>query len=54
MSLHYLSDASIAAIAEGKPGDIAKIKAGIEAMVTYVRAGLRAYRQGQAFGLDGW
>lgn len=25
-----------------------------EDMVTYVRAGLRAYRQGQTFGLDGW
>ncbi|MER7361967.1 radical SAM protein [Nonomuraea wenchangensis] len=33
VSLHYFSDASIAAIAEGKPGDIAKIKAGIEAAV---------------------
>jgi cyclic pyranopterin phosphate synthase len=31
VSLHYFSEASIAAIAEGKPGDIAKIKAGIEA-----------------------
>ncbi|MEU6725443.1 radical SAM protein [Nonomuraea wenchangensis] len=33
VSLHYFSDASIAAIAEGKPGDIAKIKAGIEAAI---------------------
>lgn len=33
VSLHYFSDASIAAIAEGKPGDIEKIKAGIEAAV---------------------
>ncbi|MGW6495470.1 radical SAM protein [Nonomuraea angiospora] len=33
VSLHYFSDASIAAIAEGKPGDIAKIKAGIESAI---------------------
>jgi cyclic pyranopterin phosphate synthase len=33
VSLHYFSDASIAAIAEGRPGDIAKIKAGIEAAI---------------------
>ena len=38
MSLHYFSDASIAAIAEGKPGDIAKIKAGIEAAVSVIPA----------------
>ncbi|MET9241927.1 radical SAM protein [Nonomuraea sp. NPDC003709] len=31
VSLHYFSDTSVATIAEGKPGDIAKIKAGIEA-----------------------
>lgn len=33
VSLHYFSDASIAAIAEGKPGDISTIKAGIEAAI---------------------
>ncbi|MER6948079.1 radical SAM protein [Nonomuraea sp. NPDC000554] len=33
VSLHYFSDASIVAIAEGKPGDIVKIKAGIEAAI---------------------
>ena len=33
VSLHYFSDASIAAIADGKPGDVARIKAGIEAAV---------------------
>jgi cyclic pyranopterin phosphate synthase len=33
VSLHYFSDESIAAIAEGKPGDIAKIKNGIEAAI---------------------
>lgn len=33
VSLHYFSDDSIAAIAEGKPGDIVKIKAGIEAAI---------------------
>jgi cyclic pyranopterin phosphate synthase len=33
VSLHYFSDESIAAIAEGKPGDIATIKAGIEAAI---------------------
>lgn len=38
VSLHYFSDASIAAIAEGKPGDIAKIKAGIEAAVPAIPA----------------
>jgi cyclic pyranopterin phosphate synthase len=36
VSLHYFSDASIAAIAAGKPGDIAKIKAGIEAAVKVI------------------
>ncbi|WP_203987848.1 radical SAM protein [Sphaerisporangium rufum] len=36
VSLHYFSDASIAAIAEGKPGDIAKIKAGIEAAIDVI------------------
>ncbi len=36
VSLHYFSDASIAAIAEGKPGDIAKVKAGIEAAVDVI------------------
>jgi len=36
VSLHYFSDASIAAIAEGKPGDIAKIKAGIEAALDVI------------------
>lgn len=36
VSLHYFSDASIAAIAEGKVGDIAKIKAGIEAAVDII------------------
>ncbi|MFI7113935.1 radical SAM protein [Nonomuraea sp. NPDC050227] len=36
VSLHYFSDASIAAIAEGKPGDIAKIKAGIEAAIEVI------------------
>jgi cyclic pyranopterin phosphate synthase len=38
VSLHYFSDASIAAIAEGKPGDIATIKAGIEAAVRVIPA----------------
>ncbi|MGW2149982.1 radical SAM protein [Nonomuraea bangladeshensis] len=33
VSLHYFSDASIAAIAQGRPGDMAKIKAGIEAAI---------------------
>ncbi|GGK61640.1 GTP 3',8-cyclase MoaA [Sphaerisporangium melleum] len=33
VSLHYFSDASIATIAEGKTGDIDKIKAGIEAAI---------------------
>ncbi|MFI7448049.1 radical SAM protein [Nonomuraea sp. NPDC049714] len=36
VSLHYFSDASIAAIAEGKSGDIAKIKAGIEAAIDVI------------------
>lgn len=36
VSLHYFSDASITAIAAGKPGDIAKIKAGIEAAVQVI------------------
>jgi cyclic pyranopterin phosphate synthase len=36
ISLHYFSDASLAAIAGGKPGDITKIKAGIEAAVTMI------------------
>lgn len=36
ISLHYFSDDSIAAIAEGNPGDIAKIKAGIEAAIGVV------------------
>jgi GTP 3',8-cyclase len=36
VSLHYFSDASIAAIAAGKPGDVAKIKAGIEAAVKVI------------------
>lgn len=36
VSLHYFSDQSIAAIAEGKPGDIAAIKAGIEAAVQVI------------------
>jgi cyclic pyranopterin phosphate synthase len=35
---HYFSDASIAAIAEGKPGDITTIKAGIEAAVRVIPA----------------
>lgn len=38
VSLHYFSDQSIAAIAEGKPGDIATIKAGIEAAVQVIPA----------------
>jgi cyclic pyranopterin phosphate synthase len=38
VSLHYFSDASIAAIASGKPGDIATIKAGIEAAVRLIPA----------------
>jgi cyclic pyranopterin phosphate synthase len=38
VSLHYFSDASIAAIAEGKPGDVATIKAGIEAAVRVIPA----------------
>jgi cyclic pyranopterin phosphate synthase len=38
ISLHYFSDASIAAIAVGKPGDIAKIKAGIEAAARVIPA----------------
>jgi len=38
VSLHYFSDESIAAIAEGKPGDIATIKAGIEAAVRVIPA----------------
>ena len=36
VSLHYFSDASIAAIADGKPGDVARIKAGIEAAVQVI------------------
>jgi GTP 3',8-cyclase len=36
VSLHYFSDASIAAIAGGKPGDVAKIKAGIEAAIQVI------------------
>jgi cyclic pyranopterin phosphate synthase len=36
VSLHYFSDASLAAIAGGKPGDITKIKAGIEGAVTVI------------------
>lgn len=36
VSLHYFSDESIAAIAEGKPGDIAKIKAGIAAALDVI------------------
>jgi GTP 3',8-cyclase len=38
VSLHYFSDQSIAAIADGKPGDIAAIKAGIEAAVQVIPA----------------
>lgn len=38
VSLHYFSDQSIAAIADGKPGDIATIKAGIEAAVQVIPA----------------
>jgi len=38
VSLHYFSDASIAAIAEGRPGDITMIKAGIEAAVQVIPA----------------
>jgi cyclic pyranopterin phosphate synthase len=38
VSLHYFSDQSIAAIAGGKPGNIATIKAGIEAAVSAVPA----------------
>jgi cyclic pyranopterin phosphate synthase len=38
VSLHYFSDASIAAIAEGRPGDVATIKAGIEAAVQVIPA----------------
>lgn len=38
VSLHYFSDQSIAAIAEGKPGDVATIKAGIEAAVQAIPA----------------
>ena len=38
VSLHYFSDQSIAAIAEGKPGDVATIKAGIEAAVQVIPA----------------
>jgi cyclic pyranopterin phosphate synthase len=38
VSLHYFSDASIAAIAAGKPGDIANIKAGIEEAVKVIPA----------------
>jgi cyclic pyranopterin phosphate synthase len=38
VSLHYFSDASIAAIAAGRPGDIAKIKAGIEAAARLIPA----------------
>jgi GTP 3',8-cyclase len=36
VSLHYFSDESIEAIAEGKPGDIGKIKAGIEAALDVI------------------
>jgi len=36
VSLHYFTDDSIAAIAGGKPGDITKIKAGIEAAVKII------------------
>jgi GTP 3',8-cyclase len=38
VSLHYFSDESIAVIAEGKPGDVATIKAGIEAAVKVIPA----------------
>jgi len=38
VSLHYFSDASIAAIASGKPGDVATIKAGIEAAARVIPA----------------
>jgi cyclic pyranopterin phosphate synthase len=38
VSLHYFSDASLAAIAGGKPGDIATIKAGIEAAARLIPA----------------
>ena len=38
VSLHYFSDETIAAIAEGKPGDVATIKAGIEAAVAVIPA----------------
>jgi cyclic pyranopterin phosphate synthase len=38
VSLHYFSDASIAAIADGKPGDIAAIKAGIESAAAVIPA----------------
>ena len=38
VSLHYFSDASIAAIAAGKRGDIANIKAGIEDAVKVIPA----------------
>ncbi|MYV98354.1 radical SAM protein [Streptomyces sp. SID3343] len=36
VSLHYFSDASIAAIAGGKPGDVDHIRAGIEAAVEVI------------------
>lgn len=68
VSLHYFSDQSIAAIANGKPGDIATIKAGIEAavlgwhhlsdlpanIVSYIRSGLLAHTNNDAFSVDGW
>jgi GTP 3',8-cyclase len=38
VSLHYFSDASIAAIAEGNAGDVATIKAGIEAAIQVIPA----------------
>jgi GTP 3',8-cyclase len=38
VSLHYFSDASLAAIAAGKPGDLAAIKAGIEAAAQVIPA----------------
>ena len=38
VSLHYFSDQSIAAIADGKPGDVATIKAGIKAAAQVIPA----------------
>ncbi len=50
VSLHYFSDATIASIAAGKPGDIQRIKAGIQAAVKVIPVARESLRPGSAHG----